>query len=169
MTYYNKFRQNNNLTSKKNTPQKFVIREEEFPALGNTSFESLSKKNIENFRSILLTQQIGNDETEKRKIKYGWVDLSFENNNSGKIIKAYNKNYNPMFENENENENENDLDPYILSLNVTNAINTMTYRWENYVIEYNDLFGEDAYEEFYKFGSEYMKLDNDDYSSDDEE
>jgi len=169
MANYNKFRRNGNLTSKTNTPPKFIIKDEEFPALGNSSFISDSNNNIENFRSVLLTQQIRNDETEKRKIKYGWIDLSFENDHMGKIIKSYNKNY-ILDKTENEDEEDKNIyetDPYKFNLLVSNAIDCMICRWENYINKYNELFGEGAYEEFYKIGSEYMQID--DYSSDDEE
>jgi len=164
MANYNKFRTTNKLTSKTISPPKFVIREEEFPALGNGSFGSISNNNSENFKSILLTQQIGNDEPEKRKIKYGWVELSFEDDKSGKIIKTYNKNYNSGFECETENNDEIEADPYKFNLSVINAIDAMIYRWENHVAQYNELLGEDAYEEFYKIGSEYMQIKDDSYS-----
>jgi len=150
MSYKNRRQSNNYSVSKfteKRTP-KFIMNDDEFPELIISQTTQPDTKEVFDFKSVLLTEQpVIND--IGRKLKKGWSELSLEN---GNIIRKYNG------------------DEYIESFNLSafNTINNMAHVWNIYKNDYDELFGEGAYEEVYKV-EEYMEwIEEEDCSSDEE-
>jgi len=124
------------------------MNDDEFPELTFNQTIQPDTKGVFDFKSVLLTEQpVIND--IGRKLKKGWSELSLEN---GNIIRKYNG------------------DEYIESFNLSafNTINNMAHVWNIYKNDYDELFGEGAYEKVYKV-EEYMEwIEEEDCSSDEE-
>ena len=132
MSYKNR-RQSNKYSVSKFTEKrvpKFIMNDDDFPELTINQTIQPETKGVFDFKSVLITEQpVTND--IGRKLKKGWAELSFEN---GNIISEYNG------------------DEYIESFNLSafNTINNMAHVWNIYKNDYDELFGEGAYEEVYK-------------------
>jgi hypothetical protein len=140
----------------------FKITENEFPDLVKTLEKTLDKSPTfeMNYKAVALVEKPTTKIIEDL-VKPGWVKLSFENEkNYGKIKWDYGDLVNwEQYEEE----------QFVIEAN--RVMNQIVRRHENYKINYNNLFGEDAYEKLYGYPtSEYeaSETESEYYSSDDE-
>jgi hypothetical protein len=143
----------------------FKITENEFPDLAPTlekTPEQSQKVAAMDFKAITLLEKPV-IKTNEDVVNPGWVRLSFEN---GKNYGGIKWEYGDQEINWEQYEEEQ----YALEAN--KVMNEIIQRHENYRINYNNLFGEDAYEKLYGYRtSEYDSNDQDSeyYSSDDDQ
>lgn len=146
--------QNNRSSQKENIFVKkskaFQILEEDFPSL--SSEVSLIKEKTMDY-ACALTIKTPSIQPEKNKLSDGWVRLSFENENSGKINYEY------------IGDSLNDDSVNIQALRV---IDNLIHNWQDYKVRYNELHGEQTYEELYGDYLEYYENFDSDLDSDDE-
>ena len=119
----------NNIRKKK---QEFKILQTDFPSL--TSNVSDKDENLLDYRGA-VTLENPSSQTKDNDLPKGWVRLSFENGNSGKVKHEYN---------EKRSEDEESLHFQTLC-----AINQLYKNWEVYRGQYNDFYGDDSYEKLY--------------------
>jgi hypothetical protein len=128
----------------------FQILEEDFPLL--SSDVSFIKEKTMNY-ACALTIETPSIQSEKNKFSDGWVRLSFENENSGKI------NYEYIGECLNDDS---------INIQALKVIDNLIHNWQNYKNHYNNLHGEQAYEEFYGDYLDYYENSDSSLESDDE-
>jgi len=128
----------------------FQILEEDFPSL--SSEVSLIKEKTMNY-ACALTIEAPSVQPEKNKLSDGWVRLSFENENFGKINHEY---------------IGDSLNDDSINIQTLQVIDNLIYNWQNYKIRYNELHGEQAYEELYGDYLEYYENFDSTLESDDE-
>jgi len=143
----------------------FKITENDFPDLAPTlekTPEQTQKVAAMDFKAITLFEKPIIKTTEEL-VKPGWVRLSFENGkNYGKLKWEYGD--------QEINWEQYEEEQYALEAN--RVMNEIIQRHENYRINYNNLFGEDAYEKLYGYPtSEYdeNETEYESYSSDDDQ
>jgi len=143
----------------------FKITENDFPDLAPTlekTPEQTQKVAAMDFKAITLFEKpvikINED-----VVKPGWVRISFENGkNYGKLMWEYGD--------QEINWEQYEEEQYALEAN--RVMTEIIQRHENYRINYNNLFGEDAYEKLYGYpSSEYdeNETEYESYSSDDDQ
>jgi hypothetical protein len=143
----------------------FKITENEFPDLAPTlekTPEQSQKVAAMDFKAITLLEKPV-IKTNEDVVNPGWVRLSFEN---GKNYGGIKWEYGDQEINWEQYEEEQ----YALEAN--KVMNEIIQRHENYRINYNNLFGEDAYEKLYGYRtSEYdeNETEYESYSSDDDQ
>ena len=143
----------------------FKITENEFPDLMPTlekTPEQSQKVATMDFKAITLLEKPVIKTTDN-VVKPGWVRISFENGkNYGKLKWEYGD--------QATNWEQYEEEQYALEAN--RVMNEIIQRHENYRINYNNLFGEDAYEKLYGYPTlEYdeTETESDYYSSDDDQ
>uniref|UniRef100_A0A6C0ITD9 Uncharacterized protein n=1 Tax=viral metagenome TaxID=1070528 RepID=A0A6C0ITD9_9ZZZZ len=116
-----------------------------------------SINDISEFKNTLL-KQIDvpvNQEIKKTFVKKGWLEIKGNTNNVGKIDYTYgSENQYLDYEDELRDFYDNNM-----NLFVSREIDKMKLRWDKYKYDYNEIYGEGAYEELYYsspvYGSEY--------------
>jgi len=143
----------------------FKITENDFPDLAPTlekTPEQTQKVAAMDFKAITLFEKPV-IKTNEDVVEPGWVRLSFENGkNYGKLMWEYGD--------QEINWEQYEEEQYALEAN--RVMNEIIQRHENYRINYNNLFGEDAYEKIYGYpSSEYdeNETEYESYSSDDDQ
>lgn len=140
----------------------FKITENDFPDLVQTLEKTLDKNpTLEmDFKAVALVQKSMTKIIED-KLDPGWVKLSFENGkNYGKIKWEYGD----LVKWQQYKEEQ-------FAIEASRVMNEIVIRHENYKINYNNLFGEDAYEMLYGYGTsehDASETESEYYSSDDE-
>lgn len=125
--------------SSKTKKPDFKVIENEFPVLCSQKniepkeTDIASEKTLIDFKSLTWNKNI---EIEKKydELEHGWVRLSYENGKYGKILYEY------VPSTYVEETTEEDFQC---------PLNKMITNWENYKINYINLYGEDIYEKYY--------------------
>ena len=142
----------------------FKITENEFPDLAPTlekTPEQSQKVAAMDFKAITLLEKPV-IKTNEDVVEPGWVRLSFENG----------KNYGNLKWEYGDQKNWEKYEEEEFALEANRVMNEIIRRHENYRINYNNLFGEDAYEKLYGYRtSEYdaSETESEYYSSDDDQ
>jgi len=151
----------NNFTNKLKTDNikpEFKVQGNDFPELIPIQISSNNNITIDmDFKAVtLLEKEV--IKPDRDEVKPGWVRLYYKNNES--IIENIGWEYGQgsirFHQTHEEPFNEHAL----------RIINQMLQNWENYKIEYNNLYGEDAYEKLYGF---YKSEDDDEETYSDED
>lgn len=117
--------------------------EKEFPVLSNSNVKETS--NIDYIGAVLV--QNASPKSTGEEVAPGWVRLQVENGNTTwKFGTSKESEYN---------------DDYLFALETDSAINTIIWNWNNYENKYNNLHGENAYEELYYTNKYIDELDLD--------
>lgn len=142
----------------------FKITEKEFPDLAPTlekTPEQNQKVSAMDFKAVTLLEKHV-IKTNEDVVEPGWLRLSFENGkNYGKLKWEYG-----------DQTNWEQYEEEQFALEANRVMNEIIRRHENYRINYNNLFGEDAYEKLYGYRtSEYnaSETESEYYSSDDDQ
>lgn len=140
----------------------FKITENDFPDLVQTLEKTLDKNTTfeMDFKAVALLQKSTTKIIED-VVEPGWVKLSFENEkNYGKLKWEYGD----LVEWQQYEEEQ-------FAIEANRVMNEIVRRHENYKINYNNLYGEDAYEKLYGYGAsehDASETESQYYSSDDE-
>jgi hypothetical protein len=148
-------RQNNKVTSQRGNifvkkAKMFQLLEEDFPSL--SSEVSLIKEKTMNYAGA-VTLENPSTQAEKNELSEGWVRVTFENDNSGNINYEY---------------IGRPLDDESINSQTLHVIDNLIQKWEDYKVRYNELHGEEAYEELYGNYLEYYENFDSTSESDDE-
>ena len=140
----------------------FKITENDFPDLVQTLEKTLDKSPTfeMDFKAVALLQKSTTKIVED-VVEPGWVKLSFEN---GKNYGKLKWEYGDLVEWQQYEEEQ-------FAIEANRVMNEIVRRHENYKINYNNLFGEDAYEKLYGYRTsehDASETESEYYSSDDE-
>lgn len=140
----------------------FKITENDFPDLVQTLEKTLDKNTTfeMDFKAVALLQKSTTKIIED-VVEPGWVKLSFEN---GKNYGKLKWEYGDLVEWQQYEEEQ-------FAIEANRVMNEIVRRHENYKINYNNLFGEDAYEKLYGYRTsehDASETESEYYSSDDE-
>ena len=140
----------------------FKITENDFPELVQTLEKTLDKNTTfeMDFKAVALLQKSTTKIVED-VVEPGWVKLSFEN---GKNYGKLKWEYGDLVEWQQYEEEQ-------FAIEANRVMNEIVRRHENYKINYNNLFGEDAYEKLYGYRTsehDASETESEYYSSDDE-
>jgi len=135
----------------------FNIRANDFPELIPVS--AISNNNVldMDYKAVtLLEKEV--IKPERDEVKSGWVRLHYKNNIPmlENISWEYGEGSHKFHENAEESFNDHAL----------RIIDTMIQNWENYKIDYNNLYGEEAYEKLYGYYKCEQEDDEEIYSDD---
>lgn len=134
---------------------------ENFPIIeSNNDNITTNYNNSQNFKDILFKQtNLKNDEIIEKKnyVKQGWVEIKADPNNLGIIEYNYgSKNQYLDYEDEMRDFYSNSKNFTIL---MNKTVEKMKIRWDKYKDDYNNEYGEGAYEDLYYstpiYGSDY--------------
>jgi hypothetical protein len=158
---YNSRRNNRqvNIKEEQNKPiQEFDLYKEaeNFPNMISND-NNTKNSNPQNFKDILLKQNELETIEKKTFVKKGWVEIKANPNILGKI--EYNYGSEKQYLNYEDEMRDFYSNNKNLTIHMNKAIEKMKIRWDKYKDDYNNEYGEGAYEELYYstpiYGSDY--------------